>query len=41
LWKAITVFHNLLVNITGPSSCVPALNAALRDLTLELSAFFL
>jgi hypothetical protein len=41
LWKVVAVFHNLPVNVADPGSCVLALSAALCDLTLEPSAFFL
>jgi hypothetical protein len=39
LWKAATIFHNLLVNVTGPGSCVNVLSAALRDLMLLKSLY--
>jgi hypothetical protein len=41
LRKTIAIFHDPPVNVTGPGSCVPFLGAALCDLTLELSVFFL
>jgi hypothetical protein len=41
LQKTVAVFHNPPMNVTGPSSCVPALSAVLRDLVLKLSALFL
>jgi hypothetical protein len=41
LQKTVAVFHDPPVNVTGPGSCAPILSAALRDLTLKLSAFFL
>jgi hypothetical protein len=41
LWKTVTIFHDPPVNVMGPGSCTPALSAALHDLTLELSTFFL
>jgi hypothetical protein len=41
LQKTVAVFHDPPVNVLGPGSCVPALGAALRDLMLKLSVFFL
>jgi hypothetical protein len=41
LQKTVAAFHDPPGNISGPSLCMPVLGVALRDLTLELSAFFL
>jgi hypothetical protein len=41
LQKTVVAFHNPPVNVSGPGLCVPILGVALRDLVLELSAFFL